>query len=66
MAKSNGIKKMFYIDYGNLGEADKVRVHSEFLEECISRINVLTAIAFFGESIITVLDFISRFYNVNV
>ena len=33
MAKSNGIKKMFYIDYGNLGEADKVRVHSEFLEE---------------------------------
>lgn len=63
MAKSNGIKKMFYIDYGNLGEADKVRVHSEFLEECISRINVLTAIAFFGESIITVLDFISGFYN---
>lgn len=63
VAKSKGIQKMFHIDYGTLGEEDKIRVHNQFLEECISRINVITAIVFFGESIITVLDFLSGFYN---
>ena len=53
----NSVKKIFHIDYGTLGEEDRERVHSEFFEECVSRINVLTAFVFFGEGIITFFDF---------
>ena len=59
----NSVKKIFHIDYGTLGEEDRERVHSEFFEECVSRINVLTAFVFFGEGIITFFDFMADFFN---
>lgn len=63
MAKTNSFKKVFYIDYGTLNHDDREYVHNEFIEECVTRINVITAIVFFGELIITVLDFIGGFFS---
>lgn len=63
MAEMNGIKKWFYIDYGTLGAEDRIRVHNEFMEDCINRVNVLTAMVFFGESVITFFDFTAGFFG---
>lgn len=63
MAIFTGLKKLFYIDYGNLEEKDKERVRDEFIAECINRINLVTALVFFGESIITILDLASGFFE---
>lgn len=63
MAMFASLKKVFEIDYGTLSAEDRVLVHNEFIEECVSRINVLTAMVFLGEIIITVFDFMAGFFN---
>lgn len=56
-------KQFFYIDYGKLGKEDKQLIYEEFVEECISRINVITVIMVLGELIIAFSDFMSGFFN---
>lgn len=58
-----GLKKLFYIDYGTLEAEDKESVFDEFVEGCVNRINVLTAMIFFGECIIAIMDYVSGFFN---
>jgi len=65
MAITNSFKSVFYINYGTLNQKDKEHVHDEFIKECISRINVITPIAFVGELIITFLDFVGGFFSQN-
>lgn len=53
------------IDYGNLGDQDKIYVRDSFTEECVSRLNWVTAVVFFGEIILTALDMLNGFFKDN-
>ncbi len=63
MSITSSFKKVFYIDYGALNQEDKAHVYHEFIEESITRINLISAIAFIGEVIITLLDFLGGFFS---
>lgn len=65
MAKLSAIRKPFYIDYGTLEKEDKLHVREEFVGECISRINAITAMVFLGEIIIAIMDYTTGFFNSN-
>ena len=45
-------QNVFHIDFGTLDEENKKIVLDQFTDECMNRVNVITAIAFIGESIL--------------
>lgn len=59
------VKKVFYIDYGTLDEENREMVFKQFTQECINRVNLISAISFIGESILMLLDFVSGFFRDN-
>lgn len=61
----NSLKSLFDIEYGDLSPEDREEVRHQFHEECVRRLNAITALAFFGETIITVMDFLAGFYSKN-
>ncbi len=59
------VRKVFYIDYGTLDEENKSFVFKQFTQECINRVNLISAVAFIGEIILALLDFVSDFFKAN-
>lgn len=59
------LKKALSIDYGNLDEKGKEYVYCQFIDQCLGRIHWVTAVAFFGEIILMLLDFSSGFFSQN-
>lgn len=58
-------RKVFYIDYGILDKEGREWVKEQFTEDCLNRVNVISAIVFFGEIILLVLDCVSGFFAEN-
>lgn len=59
------IRKVFYIDYGTLDEESRALVFKQFTQECINRVNLISAASFIGEIILMILDFASGFFKAN-
>lgn len=59
------LKRITAIDFGNLSNNEKELIHQQFTEECLSRINWVSAIVFFGEIILVFLDLSSGFFKKN-
>lgn len=57
------IKKEVFIDYGNLDEESREYVCNTFADECISKINWISAVAFWGEIIIMIFDIFGGFFK---
>lgn len=58
-------KRVFYIDYGSLDKESRFLVFKQFTQECINRVNVISAVSFVGEIVILLLDIISGFFREN-
>ena len=56
------LKALFYINYRNLGKEDRDLVIRRFTEECITRLNVVSAITFLSETVLMILDITSGFF----
>lgn len=52
-----------YIDYGTLDEENRAKVFKQFTQECIGRVNLISAFACIGECILMFLDFASGFFR---
>ncbi len=57
------IKKNIFIDYGTLDGESKAYVCDTFADECISRINWISAVAFWGEIVIMLFDIFGGFFK---
>lgn len=57
------IKKELFIDYGNLDEESRAYVCDTFANECITKINWISAVAFWGEIVIMLFDIFGGFFK---